>query len=388
MNRNLFGLNRDQICRLIGIAAMMVWSFVLLWFYASGRIEAYIRPEYLRLACLAGGLGLGVLSVFNLIHLRDPGGCGGCGCAHQEAGTSHPGSGEGHHHAADDEHEDGCCHGQEDGCHRTGAPGSHHGHHECSDHDHPGCCHHVEEDCCHHGPGATPHGSGHPRAPAAQVSGDESEEWDTSYSGNVAMFVVMVLPLLAAASYSKDRYLSANTIRNKGFVEDTAAVARSVEKELARTRGESPDMAVAREAKEDSWEYTLADLEKVVDRSPDGNLMLTVDQLYYTSGDFELQRILDGQAVETVGQVIPYDPKRPHPSRLRVFTLMITCCAADAQPVSIPVEFTGSPPGFDEMSWVKVSGIMQYPKEDGRVVPLLRMKSMAPTEEPYSDTVY
>lgn len=199
------------------------------------------------------------------------------------------------------------------------------------------------------------------------------------------MFLVMVIPVLLAAGYSKDRYLSAATIRNKGFAEDTGVVARNVEKELGR-EGSAEQPVV--DPKADSFQYTLADLEKVVDRSPEGNLKLTVDQLFYTSGDGELQRILEGQSVETVGQVIPYDAKQPHPSRLRVFTLMITCCAADAQPVSIPVEFSGALPSFEAMSWVKVSGTMRYPKESGETVPLLVCKAIAPTEEPYNDAIY
>jgi uncharacterized repeat protein (TIGR03943 family) len=189
----------------------------------------------------------------------------------------------------------------------------------------------------------------------------------------------MVVPLLVAVVQSQDRYLSAATIRNKGFAANPESVAGRVAGELAPA-AEAPSEA-------ERWEYTLADLEKVVDRSTEGNLMLTVDQLFYTAGDEELQRVLSGQPVETVGQVIP-ETEFKKDERLRLFTLMVTCCAADAQPVSVPIEFSEGLPDCKEMQWVKVSGVMDYPMENGRKQAVLRVKKLEPTEEPVNDLLY
>lgn len=187
----------------------------------------------------------------------------------------------------------------------------------------------------------------------------------------------MVIPLLVSVIFSQDRFLSAATIRNKGFVEDTEAVAARVEKDIAAATGEE----------EEILEYTLEDLEKVVQRSPEGNLMLTVDQLFYTAGDTELQRVLKGQPVESVGQVIP-DTETGKKNRLRLFILMVSCCAADAQPVSIIVDFPGTPPEHKEMQWVKVSGTMAYAMENGQKQAILKAKTMEPTKEPANDLLY
>jgi uncharacterized membrane protein YcgQ (UPF0703/DUF1980 family) len=317
--------SRVEICRLMGIGGMLIWAIVLLSFYVTGRVESYIRPEYLRTSTLLAGLGLLALSIFNLRHLRSPSDCG------------HDHHDHDHDHSHDHDHGHACC-----------------GH----DHDHEHHHHHEHEHVHEH------------------------THEDTTFAGNGALLGIMVVPLLIAVFSSQDRFLSAATIRNKGFVEDTQAVAARVEKEIAgavaATKGDD---------EEEILEYTLADLEKVVQRSPEGNLMLTVDQLFYTAGDVELQRVLKGQAVEAVGQIIP-DTDSGKKNRLRLFILMVSCCAADAQPVSIAVDFPGTPPEHKEMQWVKISGTMLYPMENGQKQAILKAAKMEPTKEPVNDLLY
>ncbi len=321
--------SRVEICRLMGIGAMLIWAIVLISFYVSGRIDSYIRPEYLRTSSLLAGLGLLGLSIFNLRHLRSGEADGCCDHGHDHA--------HGHDHTHDHEHEHGhtCC-----------------GH----DHDH-GHDHHHEHDH------------------------DHSHE-DTTLAGNGALLGIMVVPLLISVFFSQDRFLSAATIQNKGFAEDPKAVASRVEKEIAGAVAASKG-----EDEEEILEYTLADLEKVVQRSPEGNLMLTVDQLFYTAGDAELQRVLKGQSVEAIGQVIP-DKDSGKKNRLRLFILMVSCCAADAQPVSIAIDFPGTPPEHKEMQWVKVSGTMLYPMENGQKQAVLKAAKMEATKEPANDLLY
>jgi len=328
-------MTQKKFCHLLGILALFVWSGLLLHFYMSGRVNNYIRPEYLRDFSLFAGLGLGVLGVFNLLNL------GKVDMVHA------------------DEHGEGSSCGHDHGAH---------GH----DHDH--------------------------------------DHEDNTITGNATMLLVMVVPVLMAASFTQDKFVSLASVTNKGMVQDPNAVKgrmkegfgsantspSSVEeprqvKEVGN--GGEPDMAAMADGSgnpvpeenttsQDEWEYTLEDLEKVVDRSEEGNLMLTVDQLFYTTGDEELQHVLDGQPVETIGQVIPEDGYNPNGQRLRLFTLMVTCCAADAQPISLPVQFSQEAPEYKEMDWVKISGTMIYPMENGRKQAVLQVEKMEPTEEP------
>lgn len=283
---------KDKINLVLAIVALLAWSGALIYFYASGRIEAYLADRF-QVMALIGGLGLFVVAIFNATRLfaKDSSSCG-----HD-------------HHDHGDEH----------------------------DHDHE----------------------------------------DRTVFGNAVTFVLMVAPLMIAAVNSKDAYVSPQTIINK-----------SGKTQVEWSLIEQAKAEAAAKAEAGEWEYTLDDLKKVVDTSDDGNLMLAVDQLFYTNGDAELQRVLEGQPIETIGQVIPEIGFNPDNNRLRVFRLMMTCCAADAQPISIPIEFTDiDVPDLEngdikEMGWVKISGTMMYLDEEDRKNGVIKVKTFVETDEP------
>jgi uncharacterized repeat protein (TIGR03943 family) len=61
--------------RILFSIAVLVWSGVILYFHASGRINIYLAPDF-RLIALAGGLGLAVLGLFNLFTAGESTDCG------------------------------------------------------------------------------------------------------------------------------------------------------------------------------------------------------------------------------------------------------------------------------------------------------------------------
>ena len=134
--------------------------------------------------------------------------------------------------------------------------------------------------------------------------------------------------------------------------------------------------------------FTLADLKSQVEQSPEGNFKLEVPEIYYTAGDKEVQGVLTGQPIETVAQVIPEKLHNENGTRVRVFRMLIQCCAADARPYSIPVEFTGAAPKIKDMTWVKVTGKMGYEKQGDQTVPLIQATSMKEVTEPENKMVY
>lgn len=134
--------------------------------------------------------------------------------------------------------------------------------------------------------------------------------------------------------------------------------------------------------------FSLADLEAQVPKSKEGNFILEVPELYYTAGDLEVQKVLTGQKVETVAQVLPEKVNNPDGHRIRVFRLQIQCCAADARPYSIPVDFGKKAPEFKDMTWVKVVGKMNYKQESGQTVPILEAIGITETTAPDSAMVY
>ncbi|MES2658678.1 MAG: DUF1980 domain-containing protein [Verrucomicrobiota bacterium] len=61
--------------RIVYSLAVLVWSAVLLYFYASGRVNKYLATDF-RLLTLLGGLGLAVLGLFNLLTAGHEAECG------------------------------------------------------------------------------------------------------------------------------------------------------------------------------------------------------------------------------------------------------------------------------------------------------------------------
>ena len=134
--------------------------------------------------------------------------------------------------------------------------------------------------------------------------------------------------------------------------------------------------------------FTLKDLEAQVPKSKEGNFMLEVTELYYTAGDKEVQSVLAGQPVETIGQILPEKVNNEKGTRVRLFRMLVQCCAADARPYSIPVEFGKTAPQFKDMSWVKVVGKMTFQQEGGQTVPVMEATSIVETAAPENQMIY
>jgi uncharacterized membrane protein YcgQ (UPF0703/DUF1980 family) len=134
--------------------------------------------------------------------------------------------------------------------------------------------------------------------------------------------------------------------------------------------------------------FTLDDLKAQVPMSKEGNFILEVPELYYTAGDKEVQGVLAGQSVETTAQVMPEKVNNEDGKRLRILRMLVQCCAADARPYSVPVEFTEKAPTFKDMTWVKVVGIMGYKQEGGQLVPVIQAKDIKETTAPDNAMLY
>lgn len=222
--------------------------------------------------------------------------------------------------------------------------------------------------------------------------------------GRVLAILVLTVPLTYAAVYSPDDFRSAKTVENKGaysqtYEKDAMAGKFDVTKKNAAPDDatpaksgpatDSPGAPSAGATESKSYgSFTLADLKAQVPQSKEGNFMLEVPEIYYTAGDKEVQTVLSGQPVETIAQVLPEKVNNENGTRLRIFRLQIQCCAADARPYSIPVDFGKKAPSFKDMTWVKVVGKMSYRQEGGQSVPVIEASSMIETAEPDSKMIY
>ncbi|MEM7602195.1 MAG: hypothetical protein AAF357_12360, partial [Verrucomicrobiota bacterium] len=122
--------------------------------------------------------------------------------------------------------------------------------------------------------------------------------------------------------------------------------------------------------------------KKMVPQSDVGDFLLDVPQIFYTAGDRELMKVMEGIPVETTAQLMEESLNNPEGTRLKAFRLYIECCAADARPLSIPIEFGAAPPDYAEMGWYKVFGEVHFSRENGEIVPLINVKTIEQTVEP------
>lgn len=244
----------------------------------------------------------------------------------------------------------------------------------------PECSH----DCGHdhdHGDGEEGH---HPSHAGGMGHGEE-----TSWVSAIVAFLILVVPLGAAVVYSPDRYSDEFT-RGKVMAATTAgegpvgaggtdfAKAAAQARDKATTSSNTPTNANA---------FTVEELERLSGgRTDDGNIRLRLDELYYMpSQTRDVQEVVAGEKIETIGQAIN---DRNDPTKMRVFQMMMSCCAADARPISIPVEFSGPPPTWREMAWYKLTGRVEYREINGVSTTVFVADSLAPEKAPRTQLLY
>ncbi len=418
------------VVHLLSVALLLLWGGVLLYFYISGRITHYLPPDGIfRPMVLASGIGLVVLALFNLLTMTaEDSGCEGHDHAHDHDHDhnhdhGHKDGGHDHDHAHSHSHaeKEGCCGHDHD--HDHGHKHEHHagcGHDHSHDHDH-GHKHEVTVGCCHD------HGHAH----EGHAHGILEE---SSWPGRLAVLLILAAPLTWAAIATPDRY-SPSAVVNKGLYDPNYADQSRAEQFDLKTKSKTapkaavsapspaptvaagtsskpvdtppppPGVAAASAAMQESGtppknvpapaqqsksygSFTLEDLKAQVPQSKEGNFILEVPELYYTGGDAEVQRVLTGQMVETTAQVLPEKVNNAEGHRLRIFRMLVQCCAADARPFSVPVDFGKKAPEFKDMTWVKVVGKMTYKKEGDQTVPVIEDAKVEETTAPDNAMIY
>ena len=378
------------LIHLLSVLLLILWGGVMIYFHVSGRVINYLPSDGLfRPLMLIGGIGMVVLALFNLLtYSQDEGAC----CSHD------------HNH---DHAHDGSCGHDHGHTHKEGGCGHDHSHAHTHDHSHDNAQH-------DHAHGILEEGS---------------------WISRLTAVAILAVPLTLAAVRSPDQF-SANAILNKNFytpnygtgaraeqfslankMEAAKAnapktTATKADTGTAKTTSKAdnappPGVNAASAAMADGTKkvnekdlpkpaqesksygtFTLEDLKAQVPQSKDGNFILEVPELYYTGGDVEVQKVLTGQMVETIAQVLPEKVNNAEGHRLRIFRMLVQCCAADARPYSVPVDFGKKAPDFKEMAWIKVVGKMGYKKEGDQTVPIIEATKVEETTAPDNAMIY
>lgn len=268
---------KPQIRRILFSLAVLVWSGVLLYFYASGRINIYLAPDFRPIA-LAGGLGLAVLGLFNLFTSGQKADCG---------------------------------------------------------HDHGG-------------------------------GEDDPHDHESSDMHPITAFLLMVVPVGLSVAWTKDEY-SAGALARKGLYD-------------APSLSGSPFMASSMPP------LTREEIEKSHRKTLDGFFEFNLMELFFATGDREMQAAIDGLKVETEGRWIEEKNRNPDGTRKRLYRLFMTCCVADSRAIPIILEFGKTPPEMPENGWVKVAGTMTFPLEEGVMQPVLMVERALAAEPPIEES--
>jgi len=102
--------------------------------------------------------------------------------------------------------------------------------------------------------------------------------------------------------------------------------------------------------------FTIETLEETKTKAPDGAYQLNIFELFFTAGDTVQEKVINGLYVETEAKLRNEPNRNKDGNRMRLFRLMMTCCAADAQAVPMTIEFDGNTPDIGHNSWVRVAG--------------------------------
>ncbi|WP_411826238.1 TIGR03943 family putative permease subunit [Luteolibacter sp. AS25] len=257
--------------RVLFSLAVLFWAGCILYFYNSGRIVKYLAPDF-RTIALAGGLGLAVLGLFNLL------------TAFQKADCGHDHGGEGHDHEGGD-------------------------------------------------------------------------------MNPFTALLLMVVPVALCVAWTKDGFSEA-TLSRKGLYDDGNAADSSV------------FLASVLPA------LTMEEIESSHRKTSDGFLEFSLIELFFATGDRELQDLISGLKVETEGRIIQEKVNNESGTRMRLYRMFMTCCVADSRAIPVILEFGSEPPVLPENGWVKVAGTMTFPEEDGTLRAVLEVERATAAEVP------
>jgi len=224
-------------------------------------------------------------------------------------------------------------------------------------------------------------------------------------AGKVLTFLVLLLPVTAAAMYSPDSF-GKSVINNRMEITDVSGLRSPAAQKNAPpapvdmplpTNGATsvappasaaaPASAPAPATAAAKANAQAAPPQDYLQRTPDGRIVAEVLDLLYAAQDNALRKDFEGKPVELIGQLMPDTTNNPNGNRFKAVRMFMTCCAADARPVAALVE-GNSAPKLPEMSWVKITGTATFPIENGRRIAVLKADKVEKVNPPEETMLY
>lgn len=231
----------------------------------------------------------------------------------------------------------------------------------------------------------------------------------SSLSGNWLVPLMLLLPFGLATLVSTDAY-GANILQTRGVANSATALPGladkfakvNVTKAVADPEIVEPPLPTDSESQsspDDPPSAAPADEPANSDDGaadyfkPDanGNIQASVTDLLYAAEEPTLQKPFRGKSAEVIGQFMPAKTNNATGKRFNLVRMFMTCCAADAQPVSLLVDTSESgdlPKNVSEMVWTRVVGHIEFPLENGKAIAVLKAKAVEKTEPPEETMLY
>jgi uncharacterized repeat protein (TIGR03943 family) len=197
--------------------------------------------------------------------------------------------------------------------------------------------------------------------------------------------VLLLLPLAIIISGKATAY-SITTVQNRGVVDNISklpsaqsAAASSVSSAALNTSSATSPVASSVATNGSSAPATSAS------NASGGPMPLQVIDMLYAVQMPSYRSEFEGKDVELIGQYIPMTTGNPKGDRFQAIRMFITCCAADAKPVGVTVQYP-KPINTSEMGWVKVTGKPTFPMEGGRrtaVIEATKVEECPAPKEPF-----
>jgi len=241
------------------------------------------------------------------------------------------------------------------------------------------CCHdhhHEQEDHCDHS---------HSHEEEHEASSHHLCEHDHQH-GNSPGFLtlgfktlLLLLPL-GIILFGNANHYTLSTIQNRGVVQDVTKLPGVRESKLP-----TPSPAITQPVQSVQAASNVSTTTTPT-TTPDSSAMpIQVIDLLYAVQMPSYREEFEGKQVEMIGQFVPLTTGNPKGDRFQAIRLFITCCAADAKPVGVTVQYD-KPLKVGEMSWVKITGTATFPLEGGKRTAILvasKVEDCPAPEEPF-----
>ena len=237
---------------------------------------------------------------------------------------------------------------------------------------------------------------------------------------NVLSFLILLLPIALATGFSPDAY-GANMVRNRGLVSTAPTLPRSAASRPAPTpvayvgveqpavtatpvpavqrAGESPAPTLAvgeppLPTEDGKPEPTASPAPSPQFQNPSlklnarGHLEADLLDLVYAAEDPSMMKDFAGQTIEVIGQVVHRKEAEHEKGPFQLIRFVMSCCAADAQPIAVLVDYPKAKSDFKSMTWVKVTGRVEFRQAGPTWYAAITPIEVKPTAAPADQYLY